>query len=245
MTILVQQLRERASRATPGPWELQTSNSWRRIGTTGGRFADGDVLAPTTHRGDNHPDLAARQEDLDFIVAANPAAILVLLDKVEQLEKSLRLVQTHAGTAYNRGRQAGIADQERTAREAIAAMDLARDQMMDENERFTDLLEKAEQERDRLKAENAELKAQVGKSVGPLTLGIRGKAYGPLGTHRAYTYAEQPDNPGAWRLGEALVEAHAAPAGDHIDGGLGLLHALQLRGFGVFEMDQAMTKEQP
>lgn len=37
-------------------------------------------------------------------------------------------------------------------------MDLARDQMMDENERFTDLLEKAEQERDQLKAENAELR---------------------------------------------------------------------------------------
>lgn len=86
MTILVQQLRERASRATPGPWELQTSNSWRRIGTAGGRFADGDVLAPTTHRGDNHPDLAARQEDLDFIVAADPATVLALLDELDQLK---------------------------------------------------------------------------------------------------------------------------------------------------------------
>ncbi|WP_338544937.1 ead/Ea22-like family protein [Pseudomonas benzopyrenica] len=83
MTILVQQLRERASRATPGPWELQASNSWRRIGTAGGRFADGDVLAPTTHRGDNHPDLAARQEDLDFIVAADPATVLALLDELD------------------------------------------------------------------------------------------------------------------------------------------------------------------
>lgn len=100
-------------------------------------------------------------------------------------------------------------------------------------------------ELDQLKTENAELKAQAGKSVGPLTLGIRGKAYDPPGTHRAYTYAEQPDNLGAWRLGEALVEAYRAPAGDHIDGGLGLLKSLQLRGFGVFEMDRAMTKEQP
>lgn len=95
---------------------------------------------------------------------------------------------------------------------------------------------------EQLKAENAELKA--GKAVGPLTLGIRGKAFDPPGTHRAYTYAEQPDNLGAWRLGAALVEAHAAPAGDHIDGGLGLLMALQLQGFGVFEMDRVMTKEQ-
>lgn len=75
--------------ATPGPWELQTSNSWRRIGTAGGRFADGNVLAPTTHRGDNHPDLAARQEDLDFIVAANPAVVRALLDEVGGLEADL------------------------------------------------------------------------------------------------------------------------------------------------------------
>lgn len=75
--------------------------------------------------------------------------------EIERLEKSLKLVQSHAHTAYTRGRQAGIADQEHTAREAMVAMNLARDQMLDENERFTDLLEKAEQERDQLKAENA------------------------------------------------------------------------------------------
>ncbi|MDT3718483.1 ead/Ea22-like family protein [Pseudomonas oryzihabitans] len=89
MTILVRELRERARRATPGPWELQTSNSWRRIGTAGGRFADGDVLAPTTHRGDNHPDLAGRQEDLDFIVAADPTTVLALLDEIDRLQHSL------------------------------------------------------------------------------------------------------------------------------------------------------------
>lgn len=92
-----------------------------------------------------------------FTELANPTTVLALLNQVEQLEKSLKLVQSHAHTAYTRGRQAGLADQERTARDAIAAMNLARDQMMDENERFTDLLEKAEQERDQLKAENAEL----------------------------------------------------------------------------------------
>lgn len=107
-----------------------------------------------------------------FTELANPAAILSLLDKVEQLEKSLKLVQTHAGTAYNRGRQAGIADQERTAREAIAAMDLARDQMMDENERFTDLLEKAEQERDQLKAENAQLRRIVSECATACGAGV-------------------------------------------------------------------------
>lgn len=98
------QLRNLAERATPGPWELQTSNSWRRIGTTGGRFADGDVLAPTTHRGDNHPDLAARQEDLEFIVAANPSAVLAMLDEIDRikadnaaLEKRLCICQECGG----------------------------------------------------------------------------------------------------------------------------------------------------
>ena len=110
---------------------------------------------------------------------------------------------------------------------------------------MTILVRELRAEIERLQAENAELKAQAGKAVEPLTLGIRGKAFDPPGTHRAYTYAEQPDNLGAWRLGEALVEAYRAPAGDHIDGGLGLLKELQLRGFGVFEMDRAITKEQP
>ncbi|EHK72346.1 hypothetical protein PPL19_05385 [Pseudomonas psychrotolerans L19] len=95
---------------------------------------------------------------MTILVQQLRAEIEQLQAKIVQLEKSLKLVQSHATTAYNRGRQAGIAGQERTAREAIAAMDLARDQMMDENERFTDLLEKAEQERDQLKAESAELR---------------------------------------------------------------------------------------
>ncbi|MDT3718484.1 hypothetical protein [Pseudomonas oryzihabitans] len=112
-------------------------------------------------------------------------------------------------------------------------------------EKHSEQLQQCKEEIARLKGENAELKAQAGKAVGPLTLGIRGKAFDPPGTCRAYTYDEQPDNVGAWRLGAALVEAHAAPAGDHIDGGLGLLKELQLRGYGVFEMDQTMTREQP
>lgn len=95
---------------------------------------------------------------MTILVQQLRAEIEQLKTEIDQLGRSLKLVQSHAHTAYTRGRQAGIADQERTAREAIAAMDLARDRMMDENERFTDLLEKAEQERDQLKAENAELR---------------------------------------------------------------------------------------
>ena len=157
MTILVQQLRERALKATPGPWQHE------RLGIIQGgpmqTYVNGAAMPQLfTSHGADFMEPGDYLANADFVAAANPAAVLALLDQVEQLEKSLKLVQSHAHTAYTRGRQAGIADQERTAREAIAAMDLARDQMMDENERFTDLLEKAEQERDQLKAENAELR---------------------------------------------------------------------------------------
>lgn len=46
-------LRELLAKATPGPWELATSCSWRRIVTTHGRA----VIVPTIQRSDNHPDL--------------------------------------------------------------------------------------------------------------------------------------------------------------------------------------------
>lgn len=45
------------------------------------------------------------------------------------------------------------------------------------------------------------------------------------------TYANQPDNVGAWRLGEACRAAKAG--GDPIDHGLSLLKELQARGYGV------------
>lgn len=67
-------------------------------------------------------------------------------------------------------------------------------------------------------------------------LGNYGKAYDGPNECRAYTYAEQPGNPGAWKLGEAAHSAMQASAGDHIDRGLVLLRELQAKGFGVFEL---------
>lgn len=129
MTILVQQqLRKLAERATPGPWELQTSNSWRRIGTAGGRFADGDVLAPTTHRGDNHPDLAARQEDLDFIVAADPTTVRALLDELDRLTRAAKYCEDIDATHENH-RETMLYD-----------MALERDQLRAENAELKDSL---------------------------------------------------------------------------------------------------------
>jgi len=46
-------LRELVEKATPGPWELWTSCSWRRFGSRGGSH----VCEPILQHSDNHPDL--------------------------------------------------------------------------------------------------------------------------------------------------------------------------------------------
>lgn len=51
------------------------------------------------------------------------------------------------------------------------------------------------------------------------------------------TYLNQPDNVGAWRLGEACRATK--PGGDPIDHGLSLLQELQAKGFGVVAIDTA------
>ncbi len=77
-----QRLRELALLVTRGdlrrPWSVQTSNSFRRIGTDRG---DGDVLCAVTQRSDGHPDLCAPAGVLDYIAAAHPFAVLELLDQ--------------------------------------------------------------------------------------------------------------------------------------------------------------------
>lgn len=67
-----------------------------------------------------------------------------------------------------------------------------------------------------------------------IKLGLHGKAFDGPKDRRAYTYAEQPDNAVAWKLGQAA--ARAAAGGDPIDHGLALLKELQAEGFGVFEL---------
>ena len=63
------------------PWSVQTSNSFRRIGTDHG---DGDVLCAVTQRSDGHPDLHAPADVLDYIAAAHPLVVLQLLDQRER-----------------------------------------------------------------------------------------------------------------------------------------------------------------
>ena len=67
-------------------------------------------------------------------------------------------------------------------------------------------------------------------------IGTKGSAFDSPTTKRAYTYAEQPGNVVASRLGLACNAAASQSAGDSIDRGLGLLQALQKQGFGVFDL---------
>lgn len=69
-------------------WKLQTSNSFRRIGTAHG---DGDVACGTKHPIDGHPDLLAAPGVLDYIVAAQPLTVLALLDELDRCEETLVL----------------------------------------------------------------------------------------------------------------------------------------------------------
>lgn len=69
-------------------WELQTSNSFRRIGCHG----DADVLCGTNQR-DGHPDLLASAAVLDYIVAAQPRTVISLLDQIDALEARLKEVE--------------------------------------------------------------------------------------------------------------------------------------------------------
>jgi hypothetical protein len=64
-------------------WELQTSNSFRRIGQHG----DGDVICAITQRSDGQPDLLARPGVLEYVVAAQPRVVLALLDYIDQIER--------------------------------------------------------------------------------------------------------------------------------------------------------------
>jgi hypothetical protein len=109
-----------ASRMEPNPrsrgWELQTSNSFRRIGMHG----DGDVLVATTHPVDRHPDLSAPPGVLEYIVVAQPRFMLELLDQLDMAELLLsRLSEVDAR----------LDDADRKFREAQVLIEQMRDAM--------------------------------------------------------------------------------------------------------------------
>ena|SRR5258706_5160397 len=85
-----QKLRELALLVTKGelrrPWSVQTSNSFRRIGTDRG---DGDVLCAVTQRSDGHPDLHAAPGVLDWIVATHPFVVTQLIEQRDRARYAL------------------------------------------------------------------------------------------------------------------------------------------------------------
>lgn len=117
------ELRELARRAVgvrPGVWELQTSNSYRRIGTTRG---DGDVLCATTHPRDRHPDLLAPSCVLEYLVAVQPKIGLDLLDDLAVVEaerdRLLRLLAVACDELDDTGGEYARRKAEELRREAL------------------------------------------------------------------------------------------------------------------------------
>lgn len=89
----VSEIEARANAATEGPWAVWDSCSWRRIGTKE-PFADGNVICPITQN-DEHPDLLAKREDLEFVAHARAdipalcATVKHLRAEVEELSERL------------------------------------------------------------------------------------------------------------------------------------------------------------
>lgn len=65
---------------------------------------------------------------------------------VESLRREVRRLREHAQTAWQRGHQMGLIANERTAREAIAALQREREAHADTNSRLTESLMQAEAE---------------------------------------------------------------------------------------------------
>ena len=85
-------MRELAQKATPGPWMLADSCSWRRILTA----RHEPVCVPTIIDSDNHPDLLLHgpkgmHDNGPFIAACSPERILAYEDCVEALRHIQRM----------------------------------------------------------------------------------------------------------------------------------------------------------
>lgn len=78
MTTDTEELRRLAEAATPGPWTWWTSCSFRRL-SSDASGKDGDVLHAVKYK-DGVCGIEGSESDMAFIAAANPAAVLELLD---------------------------------------------------------------------------------------------------------------------------------------------------------------------
>jgi hypothetical protein len=75
---LLRKAREIVAKATPGFWQLYTSNSFRRFGVRGDYRT---VVEPITQRPDGHPDLHFRNpDDAAHIILHSPAVVAAVWD---------------------------------------------------------------------------------------------------------------------------------------------------------------------
>lgn len=110
-------LRATVEAMTAAPWELWTSNSFRRITGPSGR--DGGVLSGTVQRHDGQPDLAATPVDLSGIVALrNAAPALFAIVEAAQRYMAANDRQDVSGDAYIQ-----ISDACLALREAISSLE--------------------------------------------------------------------------------------------------------------------------
>ena len=107
MSTDLKKLRELCEKATPGPWELWDSCSWRRFGSAAtGRT----IVEPQTYSStDRHPDLHFNNpHDKPYIAAADPQTVLGLLARVEELERERDALAKFKAFVHRRLDSAGI-----------------------------------------------------------------------------------------------------------------------------------------
>lgn len=78
------ELRKTAEAATPGPWDLYSTQDYEVFCAT--NFTDSNYDPPAVTYGSD------RSEDAEFIATFNPETALALLSSLEQAEESARLV---------------------------------------------------------------------------------------------------------------------------------------------------------
>lgn len=89
-------LLQAATEATPGEWEWWNGCSWWRLGVAN---RDRTCVIEPTCDSDGHPNLIVRAEDRRYIEAAQPRAVLALLDEIERLRGALRILTLDARPA--------------------------------------------------------------------------------------------------------------------------------------------------
>lgn len=121
------QLRELAKLATPWPWKWFTSNSHNRLSSVpSGK--DGDVIS-AFKAADGAACVSISQDDMAFIEAAHPGAVLELIERLEAAEKlaEFRLKIINSMDALVAGRNNRIAELESWVRGVEEAMISATD----------------------------------------------------------------------------------------------------------------------